>query len=78
MEPLRPVVDQAIFSWVAMQRWRRADFVIDRQGVIRVHPQLGRVVVAKAVLPDNVIREEINSYVSLLKRLGNGLSVASR
>ncbi len=78
MEPLRPVVDQAIFSWVTMQRWRRADFVIDRQGVIRVHPQLGRVVVTKAMLPDNVIREEINTYVNLLKRLGNGLSVSSR
>ena len=51
--------------------------MIDRQGVIRV-PQLGRVVVTKAMLPDNVIREEINTYVNLLKRLGNGLSVASR
>lgn len=74
MEPLRPVVDLAIFSWIIQQRWRRADFVIDRQGVIRVHPQLGRVVVTKAMLPDSVIREEINVYVGLLKRLDNGKS----
>ena len=55
-----PIVDPAIFSWVTLRRRRRADFVVvDRQGVIRIHPQLGRVVVTKAMLPDNVIREEI-------------------
>lgn len=70
MEPLRPVVDKVIFTWVTTQRWRRADFVIDRQGVIKAHPQLGRVVVTKAMLPDLVIRDEINVYVNLLKRLG--------
>ncbi|WP_258364385.1 hypothetical protein [Nitrosomonas sp. Nm84] len=37
-----------------------------------MHPQLGCVVVTKAMLPNNVIRKEINAYVSLLKRLGNG------
>lgn len=78
MEPLRPVIDKAIFCWVTQQRWRRADFVIDRQGVIRVHPHLGRVVVIKAMLSDKVIREEINAYVELLKRLGNGKSAATR
>ena len=40
--------------------------------MIRVHPQLGRVVVTKAILAGNVIREEINVYMGLLKRLGNG------
>ncbi|MDO8334582.1 MAG: CRISPR-associated endonuclease Cas1 [Nitrosomonas sp.] len=34
IKPLRPVVDKIIFAWVTTQRWRRADFVIDRQGVI--------------------------------------------
>ncbi|SFF01769.1 CRISPR-associated endonuclease Cas1 [Nitrosomonas sp. Nm166] len=71
MEPLRPQVDRVIFSWVAAQRWRRSDFVVDRQGVIRMHPQLARVVVTKALLPDGVIRDEINAYVGLLKRLGD-------
>ncbi len=70
MEPLRPVVDKTIFAWITSQRWRRADFVIDRQGVIRVHSQLARVVVTKALLPDAIVREEINAYVALLKRLG--------
>lgn len=78
MEPLRPVVDQAIFSWVTMQRWRRADFVIDRQGVIRVHPQLGRVVVTKSMLPDKMIREEINAYVELLKRMNESRLTITR
>lgn len=58
------------FSWVTLQRWRRSDFVIDRQGVVRVHPQLVRVIVTKALLPDGVSRAEINAYVSLLKQLG--------
>ena len=56
---MRPVVDKIIFTWVTAQRWRRADFVIDRQGMIRVHLQLSRVVVTKALLPDAVVREEI-------------------
>jgi CRISPR-associated protein Cas1 len=38
MEPLRPVIDREILSWVAAQRWRRADFAVDRQGVVRLHP----------------------------------------
>lgn len=78
MEPMRPIVDQVIFNWMMMQRWRRADFVIDRQGVIRVHPQLGRVVVTKAMLPDKVVREEINAYVGVLKQLSSSqLAVTS-
>ncbi|SFF03571.1 CRISPR-associated endonuclease Cas1 [Nitrosomonas sp. Nm166] len=71
IEPLRPVVDRTIFSWVTTQRWRRSDFVVDRQGVIRVHPQLAQIVVTKALLPDAVVRDEINSYVGLLKQLGD-------
>ncbi|WP_177198185.1 hypothetical protein [Nitrosomonas communis] len=43
--------------------------MVARQGVIRVHAQLGRSVVAKAMLPEAVAREEINVYVGLLKRL---------
>ena len=78
MEPLRPIIDKAMFSWISQQRWRRADFVIDRQGVIRVHSQLGRVIVAKAMLPDKVVREEINAYVGLLKRLGNNKLVVTK
>ena len=78
IEPLRPVVDKIIFAWVTSQRWRRSDFVIDRQGVNRVHPQLARVVVTKALLPDKSIREEINAYVNLLKRLGKDKSAVAR
>ena len=78
MEPLRPVIDNIIFSWVTMQRWRRADFIIDRQGVIRVHPQLGRVVVTKAMLPEAVIREEINFYIELLKQFDDGKLTATK
>ncbi|WP_394808646.1 CRISPR-associated endonuclease Cas1 [Nitrosomonas sp.] len=78
MEPLRPVIDKIIFAWVTMQRWRRADFVIDRHGVIRVHPQLARIVVTKTLLPDKMIREEINAYVSLLKQLSNSKSAVTR
>lgn len=78
MEPLRPVIDKIIFTCVTSQRWRRADFVIDRQGVIRVHPQLARIVVTKAILPDKVIREEINAYVAILKLFSDGKLTVTR
>jgi CRISPR-associated protein Cas1 len=71
MEPLRPVVDEIIFSWVTSQRWRRADFVVNRQGVIRLHPQLGMAVVLKAMLPEAAVRDEVSFYISMLKSLGN-------
>ncbi|GJL73395.1 MAG: hypothetical protein NMNS01_25940 [Nitrosomonas sp.] len=71
MEPLRPVIDQIIFSWASTQRWRRADFVVDRKGVIRLHPQLGRVVVKKAMLPEKTIRAEIDFYIGRLKQLNH-------
>jgi CRISPR-associated protein Cas1 len=63
MKPLRPIVDTIIIEWVTLQRWRQADLVIDRQGVMRVHSQIVRVVVTKAMLPEHVIRNEINAYL---------------
>lgn len=57
------------FTWASTQRWRRADCVVDRQGVIRVHPHLTRIAATKALVPDAVVREEINAYVSLLRQL---------
>jgi len=49
--------------------YAEVSFIVDRQGMIRVHPLLGRVVVVtKVLLPDSVVRDQINAYVGLLKR----------
>jgi hypothetical protein len=42
---------------VAAHRWRRADFPVTRSGIVRVHPNLARVVMqrtAAAVTPGMV------------------------
>jgi CRISPR-associated protein Cas1 len=47
MESLRPIVDAAVLGFVSGTSLRPADFVLTREGVCRLHPQLARVVVAR-------------------------------
>ena len=44
IEPHRPVVDGAVLSFISKQRFAKADFVIRRDGVCRLSPQLARTV----------------------------------
>jgi hypothetical protein len=48
MEPLRPVVDRAVLSFLVQRRsLHAADWLIGPSGVCRVHPQLARVLVQR-------------------------------
>jgi CRISPR associated protein, Cas1 family len=47
MEPLRPIVDAAVLGFASGSALRPADFVLTREGICRLHPQLARVVVAR-------------------------------
>jgi CRISPR-associated protein Cas1 len=57
LELLRPEIDHAILPWIASHSWRRADFPVTTSGIVRVHPNLARVVMqrtAAAVPPARV------------------------
>jgi len=45
MEPLRPVVDRAILSFVQSETFAGQDFTIQGNGVCRLNPELARRVV---------------------------------
>jgi len=47
MELLRANIDTTMLTWIAAHRWRRADFPVTRSGVVRVHPNLARVVMQR-------------------------------
>lgn len=46
MEPYRPVVDRDVLGFVRSQTFTPGDFVIDKKGVCRLHPELARHVVS--------------------------------
>ena len=47
MEPLRPVVDQAILRLVLGSTLKAGDFTITREGFCRLNPQLARTIVSE-------------------------------
>ncbi|MBI4696054.1 MAG: CRISPR-associated endonuclease Cas1 [Gammaproteobacteria bacterium] len=66
MEPLRPKVDEQVLTWVMAQKWRRTDFVVDAEGVVRLHSALARVVVQKAVLASKPVADVVRWYMETL------------
>ncbi len=48
MEPYRPVVDRDVLGFVRSQTFTPRDFVIDKKGVCRLHPELARLVASLA------------------------------
>ena len=68
MEPLRPRVDSQVLGWVAATKWRRTDFKVTVEGIVRLHQDLAKVVVQKAVLPGREVEGVVNWYVGVLGR----------
>jgi len=69
IEALRPRMDSRLLGWIIAEQWRVSDFSVDRSGVVRLHPQLGRVVVQKAALPDEDVAGMVEWYIETLHAL---------
>jgi len=67
MEPLRPQVDNLLLSWASGEKWRRSDFVVDKRGIARLHPELARVVVQRSGILPTSIENVIEWYPARLK-----------
>ena len=48
LELLRADIDAAILSWAASHKWRRADFPVTPEGVVRLQTSLAAVVAQRA------------------------------
>ena len=63
IEPIRPLVDRVILELVRSNTFSPADFVITADGTVRLHPQLGRALVARIGAP-STIRPLIASFLA--------------
>ncbi len=59
LELLRADIDAAIFSWVQEQTWKRPDFPVTPEGLVRLQPTLAAVVAQKAVLPQKRVDQAV-------------------
>jgi CRISPR-associated protein Cas1 len=58
MEPLRPRVDRLVWHFIHSQTFSPGDFLIEANGICRLHPQLARQVGQQA-LSDIVVQEMV-------------------
>jgi CRISP-associated protein Cas1 len=47
MEPERPKIDRMIIEFLKAEKLHPADFAIRRDGVVRLNPEMARMVVAR-------------------------------
>ena len=55
-----------VLGWVAGCRWRRTDFKVTVEGVVRLHMDLAKVVVQRAMLGKGEVEGVVNWYVGVL------------
>ena len=51
MELLRADIDAKMFAWIKSHTWKRPDFPVTPEGVVRLQPTLAAVVAQKTALP---------------------------
>ena len=69
MEPMRPVVDRAVLTFVNEQTFAPTDFTLSERGVCRLHPQLARRLVEVFPRADDLARP-ISQLLAVLEPLG--------
>jgi CRISP-associated protein Cas1 len=68
MELLRADIDARMFAWIASHTWKRSDFPVTPEGVVRLQPALAVVVAQKAALPQRDIDRTISWLADLLMK----------
>jgi CRISPR-associated protein Cas1 len=59
LELLRADIDARILPWVEAHTWKRSDFPVTPQGVVRLQPTLAALVLQKAVVPQETMNQTI-------------------
>lgn len=47
MEPVRPIMEQEIFNFILNHKFLPDDFILNENGICRLHPQFARYLVKK-------------------------------
>lgn len=55
MELLRADIDNAILPWASSHTWKRPDFPVTPEGVVRLQPTLAAVLAQKAMMAQEVV-----------------------
>jgi CRISP-associated protein Cas1 len=66
LELARADIDARILPWVALHTWKRADFPVMPEGVVRLQPTLASVVAQAAILPEKQLDQAIEWLQTLL------------
>lgn len=67
MEPLRPNVDAKLVDFMQAHVFARADFLLGDDGVVRIHPQLARAVIAATSLDARAVESSIAFFKTILR-----------
>jgi CRISP-associated protein Cas1 len=67
MEPLRPRVDRRVLDFICSHTFAPSDFVLDTDGVCRLHPQLAKEM-ARLTLSDGAMQAPTTWLVTTLKQ----------
>jgi len=70
MEPLRPVVDSLLIEFLRSHTFSRTDFPFRDDGMVRLHPQLARVVAAIDVA-EPIVDRIVQDFSREIASLGN-------
>jgi hypothetical protein len=57
-----------MFTWIASHTWKRPDFPVTPEGVVRLQPTLAAVVAQKAALPQRDIDRVISWLADVITR----------
>ena len=71
MEPLRPVMDQKVLEFVLSRTFSPDDFILNKNGICRLHPQFARYVVK---IVQDMPEIEIIMAANLKKLFGKNIS----
>jgi CRISPR/Cas system-associated endonuclease Cas1 len=70
MELLRADIDAKVLAWVKSHTWRRPDFPVTPEGVVRLQPTLAAFVAQQAALPQRQIDQAIDWLRDVVMREG--------
>ena len=67
LELLRADIDSAILTWVQSHVWKRPDFPVTPEGIVRLQPTLAALVVQNASVPQQNINQVIEWLAAEVK-----------
>jgi hypothetical protein len=68
---LRADIDKRMHSFLASRVWSRADFPVQKSGVVRLHPALARVVTALAAASPTDLGDVAAWMADAIRRTAN-------